>query len=898
MSNDAAGSHGGFDAGLPLTPNSQNRPLDPLLGSSGAPLQLSPDQNTTAGDSLLGGSQFAPLNNTAEELTVSGVVEEGITEAKAFLSKTKTAIEAIKGDLSEVVQTGSQEIQASLKSPEHPPQQAMSNIWQKFISKAGDRARQLMTGIEYVSPSEDEPAIGLGSGTSADGSIEIKQPDFTSAAYTTNNIYAKSGVAPASVIPNSHLGASKGNCTWFANGRAEELGADPQLLDKMTSHAYNWDNQALAAGITLSDRPQPGMVAIAQWENGHVAVVERDNGDGTVTISESSYDAPGGRYDYLYDTRTISIDKIDRFILIPKVNAGIDSGDAGLSEVSNTPDANAGESSEQSAPSGGNTGEQFSIGDKSYVWTKRTIESGDMLSQISLDTTGSAGNYNLIAKRNGIPDPDRIKAGQTIDVPQAVTDGLQPQIGGTDSVAGQDVQVGVGDGLTGGNGGDRVVSVESGDSLSGISLEETGSASNYDEIAAYNGIDNPNLIFPGQQIKIPSIEDVEISSADTQPSPLDTSLANYSTSSSAITPEIEPIPAENPIVDVIKPIPTENISTDVITPIPVPESEGSIEKRSTVVNTNQTLSQYEVPKNAIDTITGLFGNNQPAEIVFVTSSNLVLDDYQAEQNGDGSVTVKTTIFNPYTFDALVEIYDGDGQLVRIADEVIGGKTAPEHLIEAGIDLTTSQFGVMGRNFTDIRNNSKSSEIEFTLNPGEYADIAVDSNQTFLYNTLIATFDFLNSLPDWKEWKIDSKADKKLLLDFIKSLKSEGIAEITQDSLLTVFSGSSSWSDKFGSQEVQDLLGRFEAYLAKTAVDTSVDQGLEITSEAVQNGIHLLNPLVATASKWAFNIAKAGNVANRMMIAVKTTQTTIEPTRLELQSEIIQVEGGEPGFHHV
>lgn len=53
-------------------------------------------------------------------------------------------------------------------------------------------------------------------------------------------------------------------------------------------------------------------------------------------------------------------------------------------------------------------------------------------------------------------------------------------------------------------GGDGQVLVESGDTLSGIAAAFLGDASRYPEIAALNGIANPNLIFPGQVFTLPN----------------------------------------------------------------------------------------------------------------------------------------------------------------------------------------------------------------------------------------------------------------------------------------------------------------------------------------------------------------------------------------------------------
>ncbi|KYC34654.1 hypothetical protein WA1_50525 [Scytonema hofmannii PCC 7110] len=146
-------------------------------------------------------------------------------------------------------------------------------------------------------------------------------PDFTLRVYREDNPFWQAGYAPQSTNPlSSRLGEAKGNCTWYANGRAKELGRDPGLVNRMLGNAFEWGTQAANAGIPTSNTPQIG--AIAQWDKssmyplGHVAVVEKINSDGTILISESSYSPNiGSKWDFLYRTRTISANEPSRFIL-------------------------------------------------------------------------------------------------------------------------------------------------------------------------------------------------------------------------------------------------------------------------------------------------------------------------------------------------------------------------------------------------------------------------------------------------------------------------------------------------------------------------------------------------------------------------------------------------------
>ena len=48
---------------------------------------------------------------------------------------------------------------------------------------------------------------------------------------------------------------------------------------------------------------------------------------------------------------------------------------------------------------------------------KYTIQSGDNLSKVSKHFYGSPNHYQKIAQANGIENPDRIQAGQTLTIP-------------------------------------------------------------------------------------------------------------------------------------------------------------------------------------------------------------------------------------------------------------------------------------------------------------------------------------------------------------------------------------------------------------------------------------------------------------------------------------------------
>ncbi len=159
--------------------------------------------------------------------------------------------------------------------------------------------------------------------SSAPSGGDVSRPDFTSSYYTTANMFWQSGYAPSSTNPpNPQLGSALGNCTWYAHGRLRELGYNTTQLTALHGNASDWDNEASANSIVVDSNPTVG--SIAQTDNGagglgHVAVVESVNGDGTITVTESSYStSTSSTWNFLWRHRTISPTWFQNFIHVPK----------------------------------------------------------------------------------------------------------------------------------------------------------------------------------------------------------------------------------------------------------------------------------------------------------------------------------------------------------------------------------------------------------------------------------------------------------------------------------------------------------------------------------------------------------------------------------------------------
>lgn len=100
-----------------------------------------------------------------------------------------------------------------------------------------------------------------------------------------------------------------GNCTWYAWGRFFEEGEPPTRPALARTDAYTW--YGYSDGYERGQLPKLGAVLCFSGGNysglGHVCVVEEIHPDGSITVSESGYEAyyfrtntrvPGGSYPY------------------------------------------------------------------------------------------------------------------------------------------------------------------------------------------------------------------------------------------------------------------------------------------------------------------------------------------------------------------------------------------------------------------------------------------------------------------------------------------------------------------------------------------------------------------------------------------------------------------------
>jgi surface antigen len=130
-------------------------------------------------------------------------------------------------------------------------------------------------------------------------------PNFNSPFYgSKNHMIARNG------------SGYKGECTWYVDGRLQELGLYPSSISNtgFIGHAKAWKSFAESKGLIVSKTPKVGsvMVSISGLYE-HVAFTERVNADGSFIITESNLH---GNNKYNGERKVSSVNSTTYFIYL------------------------------------------------------------------------------------------------------------------------------------------------------------------------------------------------------------------------------------------------------------------------------------------------------------------------------------------------------------------------------------------------------------------------------------------------------------------------------------------------------------------------------------------------------------------------------------------------------
>lgn len=143
---------------------------------------------------------------------------------------------------------------------------------------------------------------------------------------------------------------------------------------------------------------------------------------------------------------------------------------------------------------------------------KYTVKKGDTLFLIADKYYKDGYKYNEIAKANNLSDVNSVEVGQVLEIPKLEAEIVEatPTPAPQNIVPAGEKGAEKGTGTGGGNTfiwGSKIegnsYTVVEGDWLSTIAARAYGDIQSYKKLAETNNIQNPNLILPGQVLKIP-----------------------------------------------------------------------------------------------------------------------------------------------------------------------------------------------------------------------------------------------------------------------------------------------------------------------------------------------------------------------------------------------------------
>ncbi|HEX4662420.1 MAG TPA: CHAP domain-containing protein [Candidatus Saccharimonadales bacterium] len=161
-----------------------------------------------------------------------------------------------------------------------------------YTVKAGDTADQLATKYQTdkdrITTYNDAELTGLQPGQQIIIPGGVLPANERPGATGTSRSSSSSSILTNRLTVFGGNGYDYGYCTWYAFNRRAELG---RPVGSNWGNAVTWASYARSAGFKVDNTPEVGAVLQAggYYGLGHVAIVERVNGDGSITLSEMNY---------------------------------------------------------------------------------------------------------------------------------------------------------------------------------------------------------------------------------------------------------------------------------------------------------------------------------------------------------------------------------------------------------------------------------------------------------------------------------------------------------------------------------------------------------------------------------------------------------------------------------
>ncbi len=256
-----------------------------------------------------------PIESNVASLSISLNTKTELAQTdNAFLSKPQIVSQTGRNSVTKyvVVQGDSvQSVAAKFGISEDTVRWA-NNLSSDALSAGKELTILGATGVLYTVKNDDDPAkladkykadkdriitfndaelTGLRGGQQIiipDGILpENERPGYAAprSLRSLTNISA-SAIAGGTVSSFGGNGYAYGYCTWYAYNRRAELG---RPIGGNWGHAVTWAAYARTAGFRVDRTPEAGAIIHNGGGYGHVGIVERVNGDGSIFVSDMNF---------------------------------------------------------------------------------------------------------------------------------------------------------------------------------------------------------------------------------------------------------------------------------------------------------------------------------------------------------------------------------------------------------------------------------------------------------------------------------------------------------------------------------------------------------------------------------------------------------------------------------
>ena len=246
------------------------------------------------------------VDEVAEQETSDQTTEEVVTEEVTVEESTEEVAAAEQTEADRVVaEEQAQEVAAAQKAAEEAEAERVAAEEQAKEAAAAQEAAEEAEAERVAAEEKAQEEAAAQAAAEEAEEAAVAEAEAAERAAEQAAASQPSASTPSQSVSNGKNWYDWGTCAWYVFERRSEMGLS---TGNGWGDASNWASAAQSSGYSVGNTPEVGAVMHApaytngSYGQGHVAVVERVNGDGSILVSEMQFG--GGVGDK--NTRTLS----------------------------------------------------------------------------------------------------------------------------------------------------------------------------------------------------------------------------------------------------------------------------------------------------------------------------------------------------------------------------------------------------------------------------------------------------------------------------------------------------------------------------------------------------------------------------------------------------------------